>query len=235
MEIKMRDDENKTILGKIGSIFWEPSATFRALAVKVSWLDIVVPLLLVLLVSLAVTPYIMPLTIEEQKDYIAQSDRLTDEQKAQAYDQVDQQADLTRAYIVGAVFIVLRTAVVAGILILVSNFLFGGEVKYKSMLAVSAYANLVDIIANAVKVPLMLSQQTVRIYTSPALFLQDNSTFWFRFFANLALFVLWKVILLGIGVGIITKVKTSKSIWTILICWIIYCLAVAGLGGLAKI
>ncbi|HPB01226.1 MAG TPA: hypothetical protein PLS75_07420, partial [Candidatus Marinimicrobia bacterium] len=96
-------------------------------------------------------------------------------------------------------------------------------------------ANLVDIIANAVKVPLMLSQQTVRIYTSPALFLQDNSTFWFRFFANLDLFVLWKVILLGIGVGIITKVKTSKSIWTILICWIIYCLAVAGLGGLAKV
>ncbi|HPD25743.1 MAG TPA: hypothetical protein P5078_01315, partial [Candidatus Marinimicrobia bacterium] len=153
----MRDDENKTIFGKIVSIFWEPSATFHALAFKTGWLDIVVPLLLVLLVSLAVTPHIMPLTVEEQKDYIAQSDRLTDEQKAQAYDQVDQRADLTRAYIVGAVFIVFRTAVVAGVLILVSNFLFGGEVKYKSMLAVSAYANLVDIIANAVKVPLMLS------------------------------------------------------------------------------
>lgn len=231
----MSDDENKTIFGKIISIFWEPSATFRALAIKVSWLDIVVPLLLVLLVALAVMPYITPLAVEEQKDYIAQSDRLTEEQKAQAYDRIDQQAGSARAYITSAVFLVIRTAVVAGVLILVSNFLFGGEVKYKSMLAVSAYANLVDIIANAVKVPLMLSQQTVRIYTSPALFLHDNSTFWFRFFANLDLFVLWKVILLGIGVGIITKVKTSKSIWTILICWIIYCLAVAGLGGLAKV
>ncbi|HPC35673.1 MAG TPA: YIP1 family protein [Candidatus Marinimicrobia bacterium] len=231
----MSEDINKTIFSKIISIFWEPSATFRALAVKTGWLDIVVPVLLVLLVALAGMPYVTPLTVEEQKDYIARSERLTEEQKALAYDRIDQQAGSARAYITSAVFIVVRTAVVAGVLILVSNFLFGGEVKYKSMLAVSAYASLVDIIANAVKVPLMLSQQTVRIYTSPAVFLQDDSTFWFRLFANLDLFVLWKVILLGIGVGVVSKVKTSKSIWTIFICWLIYCLAVAGIGGLAKI
>jgi len=231
----MNDEVKKSIIGKMVAIFWEPSAAFRALVTRTGWLDIVVPLLLVILVSLASMPYITPLAIEEQKDRIARSERLSDEQKNLAYDRIDQRTNSISPYLSGAVFLIVRAAVVAAVLMLVGNFIFGGEIKYKNMLAMSAYVSLIDIIMNAVKIPLMVSQQTVRIYTGPALFLQDDSTFLFRFFANLDLFVLWKVILLGIGVATFTKVKTGKAFGAIFTCWIIYCLAVAGLGGLVKI
>lgn len=231
----MSDEKNKSIFGKIIATFWEPSATFRALVTKTGWLDIVVPLFLVILVSMASMPYVTPLAIEEQKTRIAQSERLSDEQKTLAIDNIDQRANSVTTYVSAAVFLIVRTVAVAAVLMLIGNFIFGGEVKYKNMLAINAYVNLIDVVMNGVKIPLMVSQQTVRIYTSPALFLQDDSTFLFRFFTNLDLFVLWKVILLAIGVGVFTKIKATKTFWAIFTCWIIYCLAVAGLGSMAKI
>jgi hypothetical protein len=231
----MSDEVKKSYFGKIIALFWEPSAAFKTLAVKSGWLDVVVPLVLVILTSVASMPYITPLAIEDQKDRIAQSERLSDEQKAMYYDRIDQQVNSPRTFIIGPIFLIVRTAAVAAVLLFVGNFLFGGEVKYKSMLAVSAYGSLVDIVATGVKVPLMLSQQTVRIYTGPAILLQDDSTFLFRFCSNLDLFVLWKVFILAIGVGVIAKIKTNKTFWAIFTCWLIYCLAVAGLSGLAKI
>jgi len=231
----MNDEVKKSVLSKIIAIFWEPSAAFRSLLDKTGWQDIIVPLILVILSSVASMPYVTPLALEEQKDRIAQSERLTDEQKATAYDRIDQQVNSVSAYIIGPVFLIIRTIVVAAILIFVGNFLFGGEVRYKNMLAVSAYGSLVDIVATGVKVPLMLSQQTVRIYTSPAILLQDDSTFIFRLFTNLDLFVFWKVILMAIGVGVIARIKTKKVFWAILACWLVYCFAIAGVGGLVKI
>ncbi len=231
----MSDEVKKSYFGKIIALFWEPSAAFKPLAVKSGWLDVIIPLVLVILTSVASMPYITPLAIEDQKDRIAQSERLSDEQKAMYYDRIDQQVNSPRTFIIGPIFLIVRTAAVAAILLFVGNFLFGGEVKYKSMLAVSAYGSLVDIVATGVKVPLMLSQQTVRIYTGPAILLQDDSTFIFRFFTNLDLFVLWKVFVLAIGVGVIAKIKTNKTFWAIFTCWLIYCLVVAGLSGLAKI
>lgn len=231
----MSDEVKKSVFSKIIAIFWEPSAAFRALAVKSGWLDVIAPLILIILSSVASMPYVTPLAIEDQKDRIARSERLSDEQKAMAYDRIDQQVNSSRPYLIGPIFLLVRTAVVAAILLFVGNFLFGGEVKYQSMLAVSAYGSLVDIVATGVKVPLMLSQQTVRIYTGPAILLQDDSTFLFRFFTNLDIFVFWKVILMAIGVGVIARIKTKKAFWAILTCWLVYCLAVAGVGGLVKI
>jgi len=91
----MNDEVKKSIFGKIIAIFWEPSATFRALRAKTGWLDIVVPLSLVVLVSLASMPYVTPLAIEEQKTRIARSERLSEEQKALAMDNIDQRANST--------------------------------------------------------------------------------------------------------------------------------------------
>ncbi len=225
----------KTVLSKIIAIFWEPSATFRFLLVKTSWLDVVVPVLLVILVTVASIPYVTPIALEDQKDRIAQSERLSDEQKAVFYDQINKQIGSPKAFILSPVVIIVRTALVAAILMFVSNFLFGGEVKYVGMLAVSAYGSLVDLIASAVKIPLIISQQTALIYTGPAILLQDNSTFLFRFAANLDLFAFWKVVIMAIGVGIMAKMKMQKVFWAILTLWLIYGLAAAGLGGLFKV
>jgi hypothetical protein len=147
-QIIMNDAMQKTVLSKIIAIFWEPSATFRFLLVKTSWLDVVVPVLLVILVTVASIPYVTPIALEDQKDRIAQSERLSDEQKAVFYDQINKQIGSPKAFILSPVVIIVRTALVAAILMFVSNFLFGGEVKYVGMLAVSAYG-VVDLIASA--------------------------------------------------------------------------------------
>lgn len=55
MEEQILIAEKKPSLGsKIASLFWEPSATFNALVKRVTWLDIVIPLLLGLLVTIVV-------------------------------------------------------------------------------------------------------------------------------------------------------------------------------------
>jgi len=225
----------KSIFTKLISIFWEPSATFRSLKIKTRWFDIVIPILLVSLVSIISIPYVTPIAIEQQKSRIEKSERLSDEQKEMAFERMDKQVGSVVPYVSAPISVAVKCVIIALIMWFAGNFLLGGESKFVPVFAVTAYACLIDIIAVAVKVPLMVSQQTMKVYTSPALFFEESSTFLFRFIATLDVFALWKVILISIGLGVIYDLKTSKAFWVILLLWLGYCVMASLLGGLVKI
>ncbi|RKY54848.1 MAG: hypothetical protein DRP89_04430 [Candidatus Neomarinimicrobiota bacterium] len=231
----MTEAVEKSIFTKLISIFWEPSATFRSLKIKTRWFDIVIPILLVSLVSIISIPYVTPIAIEQQKSRIEKSERLSDEQKEMAFERMDKQVGSVVPYVSAPISVAVKCVIIALIMWFAGNFLLGGESKFVPVFAVTAYACLIDIIAVAVKVPLMVSQQTMKVYTSPALFFEESSTFLFRFIATLDVFALWKVILISIGLGVIYDLKTSKAFWVILLLWLGYCVMASLLGGLVKI
>jgi len=148
---------------------------------------------------------------------------------------IKDQAGSPFAYVSTPIVLFIRLVVIAAVIWFAGNFLLGGESAFMPLLGVSAYTSLIDIIASAIKVPLVISQQTTQIYTGLALFLEQNNSFFFRFAKTLDLFALWKVILLSIGLGVIYKVKTSKAFWIVFIIWLIYGVAAALFQGLIKI
>ncbi len=231
----MPNSNQKSIPSKIVSIFWEPSSTFKALKEKCNWWDVLMPLILIVIVSWITIPYVTPIAVQEQISRIENSDRLSEAQKENTIHRIKDQAGSPFAYVTTPVILFIKWVVIAAVIWFAGNFLLGGESPFLPLLGVTAYTSLIDIIASAVKVPLVVSQQTTKIYTGLAILLKQSDSFFFRFAQNLDLFALWKVILLSIGLGVIYKVKTSKAFWIVFIIWLIYCTVAALFGGLVKI
>jgi len=231
----MSENQEKTILSKILTLFWEPSGTFQSLKTKISWLDILIPLLIVVIISLIATSYIVPIAINDQKVRIENSEKLSDVQKEAIIERMESKADSPVQYITTSIATVVKVLILATVMLFVSNFLLGGEVKYFTMLGITAYVGLVDVVSLGIKTPMIVSQDTTKVYTSLALLLEESEQFLFRFFANIDVFAIWKIFLFSIALGIILDKKTSKPFWIITIIWLIYAVAAALLAGLVKI
>jgi len=107
--------------------------------------------------------------------------------------------------------------------------------KFNTLLGVSAYIGLIDVVNTGVKTPLILARQTTKVYTSLALLMEESSTFLYRFISNIDIFAVWKIVLFSIALGVLLDKKSTKPFGVILTIWLLYALAAAMLAGLAKI
>ena len=225
-------ESNVSYLTKIISVFWEPTKTFKALSEKISIFDIIIPLLLIIMTSYITTPLIKPVIKKTIRTKIEQINNLPDEKKEEIIEKQMKQQDSFWGYVIIPFAIAIGSLIMGGVFLFVGNFVLGGEVKFLPVWAVVAYSSLVDLIASAVKIPLIIQKQTLEVYTSIAIFLQDNGSFLFNFAKHLDVFSLWKLILIAIGLSVLYKKKLSKVLIIIMVIWVIYCAAVAGLAGL---
>lgn len=227
----MNEVASKSLVAKIFSIFWEPSSTFKALKNITKWYDVVLPLVLISIVTLISLPYITPIAIEEQKERIIESEKIPEEQKDMILERMEEQSGTFIAYITTPITIAIQYAIIALVMMFAGNFILGGQIKYLPLFAMSAYSGLIDIISTAVKTPLMVSQQTIQVYTSMAIFFEESQTFLFRFMSTLDVFAFWKVILLSIGLGVICGKRTKTTFTVVLILWLLYCVIIAAISG----
>lgn len=165
---------------------------------------------------------------------IAQNEKIPEEQKSQIYERIERQQQSPLKHIWTIITLILKTLMVAGVFLLVNNFLVGGNARFIQGLAVVSYVNLVDIVAAAVRTPLMLHQETVKVYTSLALFFEESKTFSFRFLAGLDFFAGWKTVLLAIAVSTFTPKKFKPALLALLIFWLLYVVISAWLAGLTQ-
>lgn len=228
----MNEVASKSLVSKIFSIFWEPSSTFKALKNTTKWYDVVLPLVLISIVALISLPYITPIAIEEQKERIIENEKIPEEQKDMILEKMEEQQGKSIVYITTPITVAIQYAIIALVMMFAGNFILGGQAKYLPLFATSAYSGLIDIISTAVKVPLMVSQQTIQVYTSMAIFFEESQAFLFRFMSTLDFFAFWKVVLLSIGLGVIYEKRTKTTFTTVLILWLIYCVVIAAISGI---
>jgi hypothetical protein len=225
-------ENNVSYFSKIISVFWEPTKTFKAISEKVSIFDIIIPLLLVIIVSWITTPIIKPVVKKTIRTKIEQMEQLPDEKKAEIIEKQVKQQDSFWSYIIIPFAVAIGSVLVGFVFLFVSNFILGGDNKFLPVWAVVTYSSLVDLIASAVKIPLIVQKGTLDVYTSIAIFMQDTGSFLFNFAKHLDIFSLWKVVLISIGLSVLSKKKLSNVLLIVIIIWLAYCAAVAGLSGL---
>jgi hypothetical protein len=127
--------------------------------------------------------------------------------------------------IFGGIAVFIMTFILAGIFYLVFSFIMGGETTYKKVLSVYSYTGFaVGIVGMIVKLPLMMAKGSALIQTSPAAFLSVDmkDQFLYKFLAKFDIFVVWQMILLIIGFGVIYKFSRGKSAAGVLTLWGIY-------------
>jgi hypothetical protein len=224
-------ENNISYFSKIISIFWEPAKTFKAISEKTSALDIILPIVILSLLSVATIPYITPIAIKTQVAKIEQSDKIPDEQKQQIITNMEKNQNPVMGYIFAPVGIIVGTLVMALVFLFVGNFMLGGEGKFLSVWAVTLYGSLVDIVGTAVRVPLMVQKGTLNVYTSLAIFMNESSSFLFRFAKHLDVFSIWKIVLFSIGLSVLYKKKLNSVLIILVIIWLVYCLGATVLSG----
>ena len=188
-------------------IFTMPRATFSSLVGSISTVDILIPVFVVLVISLAMQPLVEPIAMEEQTQTILQRDDLPDDEKEIILDRMERFGDRMGGPL-GYLIIVSATlvwyAVLAGVIMFFGSFILGGQASFKDTLGVVVYAQLVNVVELMVKIPLIIQTQTIQVETSLALLLPGSldSTLLYRFFHRLDFFSIWRIFLLALGLAI---------------------------------
>jgi hypothetical protein len=213
---------NETQLASAGSmllnIFVSPMQVFQRIKAKPSW---VLPFIIAVIVTGVASYYVTPLAMESKMEELRASGKMTDTQEQQ-YQQAAAYQGVTQVF--GAIGGMLVAAIIvfggAAVLLLLGTVVFGGSAKYMGLVALVSYTQMVTILGQIIKIPLIVSKNSMDLRTSLAVFLPSGHTDSAPYYLLSTLtdpFFIWWVVLAIMGIGVIYNFDTKKSSLVVLI------------------
>ena len=232
---------------RIVNTFIAPSKTFNDLRRSASWW---MPWLLISIVSVIFINSVGRYVGYEQiaRNALAQSPKQSDQFEKLPADQQARQMQVRTAatrYIAYAIpaIVVIAWLLIAGVLMGVFNLGLGTAVPYKIALAITAYSGLPGVLGSILAtlsvvaggISGSLDRQAFDINnpvaTNLAYFLDPmGNKFIYGMASAVNVFVIWSLVLTGIGFSCNSKVKRGTAIWTVIIVYLVYKLISSGLG-----
>ena len=228
------------IVGRMINTFRAPGTTFAAMKLSHSWRDWLVPTLIVALVTLASGITLMPVMeqfsadlMDQQMQAMSSEQRKTLESMGSDPGEMMQsmQGALQVTGVIFACFLVfIWLVVLAALLLLLSNFILGGNATFSQMLGVCAYASLVGVIQVAIVTPWIIASESLEVYTGLGILLSSApSTFLSHLVAGVDFFTLWQIVIMAIGMAAIADLDPKRSLTALLVAWGVYVVGKAGL------
>ncbi|MEE9464407.1 MAG: YIP1 family protein [Candidatus Neomarinimicrobiota bacterium] len=213
-----------TIIKRMIGVFTAPRATFSSLVESINTVDIVIPMVVMLVLSLGSQSLVRPIAIEEQTQKILQRDDIPDDRKELMLDRME---DMTGrmsgsvGYLIGAGVTVGWYAILAGVLMFFGAFILGGQAPFKDTVGVVAYAQLVSILELIIKVPLIIQTQTTQVETGLALLLPGSmdTTLLYQFCHRLDFFSMWRIFLMAMGMALLYRVDEKRARFLLFGAW----------------
>ncbi len=231
------------LLASIINVFLSPTDAFQGLQdrdtarTRTTLLLILAGLGLVNLVALK--DLYMNVQYDQTVQRIENSDRISDEQKQEMLENIDERfsnpstGQLAIMWITNAVGFPLRVIFMAFIVLVIGNFVFGGNLKYGDLITMTALTYMISLLELAVKIPLMNYKWSIEVYTGLGLLGLGEPGSFIRYFTNsLDIFALWRVIVLGIGAAILYKKKSTVFISAFAIYFFLQITVVSSLGAI---
>ncbi len=232
-----------SILSNVINTYLAPSKVFEAVK-DFDWKKALVPLIILAVVGVlqfwAIQDLANEYGYEKAVSYIENLDRLTDEQKVEQIEKIDER--MSGPNYTGWIFSFLGNPIViffmALVALIVGNTFMGGSAKFGQLLNITAWAYIIAILEAIIKIPLMLNKWSLEVYTGLGVFgIGEKGSFINSLFASIDIFAIWRIVLIAIGMGIIYNKKTKPYIVAMLGAWFVLRLIGAGFssffGGLA--
>lgn len=222
--------KKKNFFSKWLGVYFSPSETYTSLNEKPDWL---IPLLLLALFTVIMVFLMAPYLKEAQIE--AMMDRGLSQNEA--YDRIEKIPSIFQylSPIFGGISAFIVSFIIAGAFYIVFNFILGGESSYKKVLSIYSYTALaVTFIGMLIKTPLILAKHSVKVQTSLAAFLSPDmeKQFFYKLLAKFDIFIIWELILLMIGFGVIYRFSRGKSATGVFSLWGAYVIVSLILGGI---
>ena len=206
---------SKGLAARVFGILLSPRATYADVAARPRWFDVLAVVLLIM-----ATGSVIFFSTEVGKEALIDQQVRTMESFGikipdEAYQQLEERMSRpTTAYITAAsqvVFIPIIALVIAGIAMGIFTAVLGGDATFKQVFAVVAHAGVVSAAQQLFVYPLDYARASMSSPTNLAVFLPflDENTFPVRFLGAIDLFLIWWLVNLAIGLGVLYKRRTG--------------------------
>ena len=107
---------------------------------------------------------------------------------------------------------------------LIGSVFLGGNSTYKKVLSIQAWTSFIMIVSLIIRIPLVNAKDSALVSLSPAMLLPSDyvGTKFFTMLSQFDFFIIWYLIVFGLGYGYIYKFSKVKSYSAVIICWIIW-------------
>jgi hypothetical protein len=221
----------KNLFARFIGILFSPRETFQAVAASPKVLGILFTVSLLTAVFAA-----LPMTTDAGKQ--AALDQQVQSMKSfgvqvtdQMYDQMEKGSGRLpyTTGIAAFIFIPIVSAVVAGILFAIFNAALGGEASFKQVYSVYMHSGVVGVVSAAVSgVVNYFSGHVGSVANLGALLpMLGEKSFLSNLLGTVDIFIIWSVIVLAIGLGVLYKRRTQPIAISLLTVYAVIALAIA--------
>ncbi len=223
--------------GWMAGVVMDPGNTFTQIAANVAveergnpdktrdhtrwWLPVIVTAIIAIVVSLYIVPNIvMPMQAEAIRASIV--DRGGSPEDAEMALSMASKFALPSAVIGAPIQTFVMLFAVAGVFHLLFRMV-GGKGSFRNARAVVGYGMIIGTIGSLVKLPIMISKETMFVELGPTIFLPqlEPSDKLYKFlFTGLDLFSIWWLVILIIGLAVGYRVSKGKAATVVVLAWL---------------
>ena len=223
----------KSLPGRFVGVLFAPRATYADVAAHPRWLGI---FLTVFLISASAATALMSTEIGRNAlldQQIAQQESFG---RKMTQEQIDQLEKISAYYVYGApviqfVSLAVGGLVIAGIAFAVFNAMMGGDATFKQVFAVVAHSGVVLAALSLFTTPLAYARESLSGATNLAVFLPflDESSFVARMLGSIDLILIWWMLSLAIGLGVLYRKRTGPIATTMLAIYVAIAVTIAAI------
>ena len=215
--------EDLSLAERMLRVLYAPRSSFEAVVGRESALDWLAPLLVVCAVGLLSHQLTIDLITDLENPAVQERmARMSDEER----DQYTQNLRMlrTHGWMMVPIGVFTSLAVVSVVLLAVGRSVLKGEVSYRQMLVVKAYASLVLVPEWIVRTLLVLGSGSAEVHTGLGAFVPAEmaGTFAGRLLISFNLFDAWQVGVAGIGLSVTSGASSRRAVATLLILWTLW-------------
>jgi len=198
------------LLSRFIGVVTSPKATYESIVAHPRWLGMLA--LTCLTVGLLVGGYLMTKAGQDAWLDAATNSPFSGQVNDQQYAGMQRIAPYVGyfAMLQMFVFVPIIYVATAGVLYLVFNVLAGGNATFKQVFAVVTHTGPIGVLAQLFTVPMNAAQGSLSSKTNLAVFLpMTEGSFVGRLLGTIDVFLVWQLIVLAIGLGVLYRRKTQ--------------------------
>ena len=212
----------KSIWGIIVKVFSAPKQAFEDFKPKPRILVLlIITMVVAAVVALGTAKYQALLQYELLKTSAVIPQQILDQTR-----QAASEVDLLKAIPGGAIVVVIVGLLVALVAWFIGGFLMGGKAKFKAAWATTLLGGLIMELGSLVRLPLIMAKESVYVSLGLAAFFpgKDFRSIFYSLLYYFDIFMVWAIIVTGIGYGIIFGLSRGKGITTAFIAYAVFVL-----------
>jgi hypothetical protein len=220
-----------SVVARLIGIITSPQATFRAVVAHPAWLGMLV--IVVVLSATLVGGFMMTKVGQDAwldaaiSSAASGGQQMSDQQIAG----MERFAPYLGYFSIGSmvVFIPLLYLVVSGLLFAVFNAALGGNASFKQVFAVVTHTGVVGVLGQLFTVPMNYMRGVMTSATNLAVLLPfvPETSFLGRLLGTIDLFLIWQLIVLAIGLGVLYRRRTQPIVFSLFGVYAVIALIIA--------